>query len=113
MATDSVKILSIVDKEGAGHSDHKDHDENAFSPQKDHHVACRRGQSGEDGEGSGLEHGLFPTLPCEAFRSDPLEAVVGSVQMGSRSRDLEKVASWGSTTGQGPLGGRTGHILFS
>ena len=79
-------MLSTVGEEEACHSDHKDH-EDAFSPHTDHLVVYRSRQSGAE-EDSALENGLSPALPYEAFRSDPLEEEVGSVQTDSRSTDL-------------------------
>lgn len=117
MANDSVKILSSVDVEEACQSDHKDHDGNAFSHQKDHLLVYHRELNGEE-EDSDLEHELFPTLPYEAFHSDPLEVVGRNAQMGNHNRGLEEGASWdsqetgrGSKTDQAHLDEKSDHIL--
>ena len=82
-------------------SDQRDHDETASGHQKDHPAACRRGLVETEGaakDGSVLEHGPSPALPCASSRSDPLEEgeVEGSAQTEGRSTDHETEASLGS-----------------
>ena len=87
--------------EGAGHSDRKDHDDSAFLPRTDHLEVYHR-REGDGVEGSDLAHELSQSLPCEAFRSGPLQVEVESAQTGNRSTGLgQEVASGSQNTDRG------------